>query len=147
MSALDLAADAHLLSLGEKLEPLLEELSTFKQWVDEVADLFYAEVDRFATWPEDQEDWTHADAAAFCSVCVRLERETEIGQAFIRANKALEACGRRIDPLCERIVRIVANTPGGEAVRQKAISVLPFDDPEYALSFKAEQTPSVRRRN
>jgi hypothetical protein len=53
-----MTSDGELLLLGSQLEELAGELKTVHMWVEEVADLFHAEIEKFATWPDDQDEWT-----------------------------------------------------------------------------------------
>ena len=52
-----------------------------------------------------------------------VERETEIGAAYIRAMDALEACYARVDPICNAILSFKASTRGGRAVRKMALAI------------------------
>jgi hypothetical protein len=67
-------ADGELLELGE--------LARMLRWVDEVWEMYAAEVPRRGTWPEDRAEWTWRDAAAYCAARECVERETEIGAAY-----------------------------------------------------------------
>ena len=97
-------ADGELLELGERLARAQPELGRILRWVDEVWEMYAAEVRRRGTWPEDTAEWTWHDAAAYCGARECVECETEIGAAYIRAMDALDACYARLDPICSRIL-------------------------------------------
>ena len=115
--------DDELLELGERLAGVQPKLASMLRWVDEVRDLLAMEVRRRGTWPEDAAEWTWRDAAAYCAVRECVERETEIGAAYIRAMDALEACYTRIDPFCNAILSFKASTRQGRAVRKMARAI------------------------
>jgi hypothetical protein len=50
-------ADDELLALRPQLEMIAGELTTVRRWLDEVGALYEAEIERSATWPEDQRQW------------------------------------------------------------------------------------------
>ena len=62
------------------------------------------------TWLEDTAEWTWRDAAACCAAQECVERETEIGAAYVRAMDALDTCYTRLDPICSRILSCRART-------------------------------------
>jgi hypothetical protein len=115
--------DDELLELGERLAGVQPKLASMLRWVDEVRDLLAMEVRRRGTWPEDAAEWTWRDAAAYCAARECVERETEIGAAYIRAMDALEACYTRIDPICNAILPFKASTRQGRAVRKMARAI------------------------
>jgi hypothetical protein len=47
-----------------------------------------------------------------------VERETEIGAAYVRAMDALDACYTRLDPICSRTLSFRARTDRGCAGNQ-----------------------------
>src|SRR5262249_61395407 len=100
--------DDELLELGERLATVQPKLATMLRSVDEVRDLLATEVRRRGTWPEDTAEWTWRDAAAYCATRECVERETEIGPAYIRAVDALETCYTRVDPICNAILSLKA---------------------------------------
>jgi hypothetical protein len=116
-------ADDELLELGERLVCAQPELARILRRVDEARELVAAEVRRRGTWPEDTTEWTWRDAAAYCAARECVERETEIGAAYIRAMEALEACYTRVDPICSAIRSFRANTREGRAVRKMARAI------------------------
>ena len=83
-------ADKELLKLGKQLAKA-PELATMLRWVDEVWELYAAEIRRRGRWPEDTAEWTWRDAAEYCAARECVERQTEIGAAYIRATDALDA--------------------------------------------------------
>jgi hypothetical protein len=83
-------ADGELLELGEQLARVQPELARMLRWVDEVWEMYAAEVRRRGTWPEDAAEWTWRDAAAYCAARECVERETEIGAGYVRAMDALD---------------------------------------------------------
>ena len=115
--------DDELLELGERLAGVQPKLASMLRWVDEVRDLLATEVRRRGTWPEDAAEWTWRDAAAYCAARECVERETEIGAAYVRAMNALEACYVRIDPICMAILALKASTRQGRAVRKMARAI------------------------
>jgi hypothetical protein len=70
------------------------------------------------TWPEDTAEWTWRDAAAYCVARECVERETEIGAAYVRAMDALDARYTRLDPICSRMLSFKARTDKGRAVKK-----------------------------
>src|SRR5580693_2515775 len=78
-------ADGDLLELGEQLARAQPELARIQRWVNEVWEMYAAEVRRRGTWPEDTAEWTWRDAAAYCTARECVERETDIGAAYVRA--------------------------------------------------------------
>ena len=52
-----------------------------------------------------------------------VERETEIGAAYVRAMNALEACYMRIDPICRAILAFKARTREGRTVKKMARAI------------------------
>jgi hypothetical protein len=115
--------DDELLELGERLASVQPKLISMLRWVDEVRDLVAMEVRRRGSWPEDTAEWTWRDAAAYCAARECVERETEIGAAYIRAMDALEACYARVDPICNAILSFKASTREGRAVRKMARAI------------------------
>jgi hypothetical protein len=77
-------SDSELLLLGKQLEECMPELKVVRAWVDELLGLYEVEVEKGATWPEDQGEWTKWDARAYLETRRRVETETEIGKAFAR---------------------------------------------------------------
>jgi hypothetical protein len=115
--------EEELLSLGKQLTKAQPELARMLSWVDEVWGLYSAEVRRRGTWPEDTAEWTWRDAAAYRAATERVDRETEIGVAYMRATNALEACYRRLDPVCTAIQSFGARTRQGRAVKKMARAI------------------------
>ena len=115
--------DDELLALGKQLACAQPELASMLRWFDRVQELVAEEVLRRGTWPEDTAEWTWRDAAAYCAARECVERETEIGAAYIRAMDALEACYTRIDPICNAILSFKASTRQGRAVRKMARAI------------------------
>jgi hypothetical protein len=115
--------DEDLLRLGKQLTKAQPELAMMLSWVDEVWELYAAEVCRRGTWPEDTAEWTWRDAAAHCAARECVERETEIGAAYIRATGALEACYTRLDPICNTILLCKARTREGRAIKKMAHAI------------------------
>jgi hypothetical protein len=109
--------------LGKQLTNAQPELAMMLSWVDEVRELYAAEVRRRGTWPEDTAEWTWRDAAAHYAARERVERETEIGAAYIRATGALEACYTRLDPICDTILSCTARTREGRAIKKIARAI------------------------
>jgi hypothetical protein len=99
------------------------KLVSMLRWVDEVRDLLAMEVQRRGSWPEDSAEWTWRDAAAYCAARECVERETEIGAAYIRAMDALEAYYTRVDPICNAILSFKASTRQGRAVKKMARAI------------------------
>ena len=97
--------DDELLELGERLVSIQPKLASMLRWVDEVRDLLATEVRRRGMWPDDTAEWTWRDAASYCAARECVERETEIGAAYIRAMDALEACYSRVDPTATQYCR------------------------------------------
>jgi hypothetical protein len=87
----DALTDRDLLTLGKQLETIAGELRTVRMWVHEVFVLFEAEIEKRATWPDDQDEWTRWDGKQYWETYCRIEMETEIGRAFARAQGAEEA--------------------------------------------------------
>jgi hypothetical protein len=117
-----LAGD-ELLALGKQLACLQPELVSMSRWFDDLQELVAAEVSCRGIWPEDTSEWTWRDAAAYCAVRECVERETDIGTAYIRAKNALEACYIRIDPICAATLSFKARTRGGRAVKKMASAI------------------------
>ena len=116
-------ADEELLRLGKHLTKAQPELAKMLNWVDEVRELYAAEVRRRGMWPEDTAEWTWRDAAAHYAARECVQRETEIGAAYIRATGALEACYTRLDPICDTILSCKARTREGRAIRKIARAI------------------------
>jgi hypothetical protein len=116
-------ADEDLLRLGKQLAKAQPELAMMLSWVDEVWELYAAEVRRRGTWPEDTAEWTWRDSAAHYAARECVERETEIGAAYIRATGALEACYTRLDPICNAIISCKAWTREGRAIKKIARAI------------------------
>jgi hypothetical protein len=116
-------ADGELLELGKLLARLQPELAEMLRWVDEVWELYAAEVRRRGTWPDDPAEWTWRDAAAYCAARESVDLETEIGAAYVRAMDALDACYTRLDPICYKILSLKAHTRKGRAVRKMARAI------------------------
>ena len=55
-------AHGELFELGEQLARAQPELARILRWVDEVWEMYVAEVRRRGTWPEDAAEWTWRDA-------------------------------------------------------------------------------------
>ena len=115
--------DNELLELGERLASVQPRLVGMLRWVDEVRDLLATEVRRRGSWPEDTAEWTWRDAAAYCAARECVERETEIGAAYIRAMDALEAYYTRVDPICNAILSFKPSTREGRAVKKMARAI------------------------
>src|SRR5262249_23114289 len=79
------------------------------RWVDEVWELYAAEIRRRGRWPEDTAEWTWRDAAEYCAARECVERQTEIGAAYIRATDALGACYSQLATLSRHTVVQGAN--------------------------------------
>jgi hypothetical protein len=138
---IDLGSDGELLLLGKQLEELAGELKVISVWVEEVSDLFHAEIERFATWPDDQDEWTRWDAKAHWETRCRIEKETEIGQAFDRAvNADYELYDRRIDPLCNAIRALRSYTAKGRALKRWASAIQLGWWPNKPVAIQREQT-------
>jgi hypothetical protein len=73
--------------------------------------------------PEDTTEWTWRDAAAYYAARECVERETEIGAAYIRATGALDACYTQLDPICSAILSFKARTREGRAVKKIARAI------------------------
>ncbi len=112
--------DGELLELGEQLARVQPELSTMRRWVEKVWELYAAEVHKRGSWPEDVAEWTWRDAASYCDVRECVERETEVGAAYVRAIDALDDCYNRLDPICSRIMSLEATTRKGRSVKKMA---------------------------
>jgi hypothetical protein len=115
--------DSELLELGEQLASVQPKLVGMLRWVDEVRDLLATEARRRGSWPEDTAEWTWRDAAAYCAARECVERDTEIGAAYIRAMDALEAYYTRVDPICNAILSFKPSTREGRAVRKLARAI------------------------
>ena len=115
--------DNELLELGERLASVQPDFVGMLRWVDEVRDLLATEVRRRGSWPEDTAEWTWRDAAAYCAARECVERETEIGAAYIRAMDALEAYYTRVDPICNAILSFKPSTREGRAVKKMARAI------------------------
>ena len=116
-------ADKELLKLGKQLAKAQPELATMLRWVDEVWELYAAEIRRRGRWPEDTAEWTWRDAAEYCAARECVERETEIGAAYIRATDALDACYTQLDPICSAILSFKARTREGRAIKKIARAI------------------------
>jgi hypothetical protein len=116
-------ADGELLELGEQLARAQPELARMLRWVAEVSEIYAMEVRRRGTWPEDTAEWTWRDAAAYCAARECVERETEIGAAYVRAMDALDACYTRLDPICSRIISLKASTRRERGVKKMARAI------------------------
>ena len=114
--------DGELLELGEQLARALPELARILRWVDEVWEMYAAEVRRRGTWPEDAAEWTWRDAAAYCAARECVERETEIGAAYVRAMNSSTHAIFRLDPICSRILSL-ARTDKDRAVKKTARAI------------------------
>jgi hypothetical protein len=68
-------ADGELFELGEQLARAQPELARILRWVDEVWEMYAAEVRRRGTWPEDTAEWTWRDAAAYYAARECVERK------------------------------------------------------------------------
>jgi len=119
----DATVDDDLLALGKQLETIACELKTVRRWVDEVSDLFHAEVQRCATWPYDQDEWNRCDVQAYWQTICRIEKETEIGAAFVRAHNAEDSVYGRVDPLCKNIKSFAACTSKGRLLKRWASAI------------------------
>jgi hypothetical protein len=115
--------DEELLGLGKQLAKGQPELARMLCWVDDLWQLYSAEVQRRGTWPEDPAEWTWRDAANYCAARECVERETEVGAAYVRAMDALDACYTRLDPICSTILSLKARTRQGRAVRKTARAI------------------------
>jgi hypothetical protein len=122
-------ADDELLAMRPQLEMIAAELTTVRRWLDEVGELYEAEIERSATWPEDQRQWQWWDAQAHCDACRRIEEETELGMSFVRATDAEMALYDKIDPLCHRIKSIVPRTPEGRSLKRWALQITSGNEP------------------
>jgi hypothetical protein len=116
-------ADVELLALGKQLACAQPELASMLRWFDGIQELVAEEVLRRGTWPEDTAEWTWRDAAAYCAARECVERETDIGAAYVQAMKSLEACYMRIDPICKAILALKAHTREGRAVKKMARAI------------------------
>ena|SRR5712692_6249484 len=116
--------DDALVELGSKLNGMIGELSAATSWVDEITELFYDQVERSATWPSDQREWTYFDAKAHLEAECRVERDTEIGAAFTRAHNAERAIWSKVDPLWGEIKRLKAHTARGRLIKRWARNVV-----------------------
>jgi hypothetical protein len=132
-------ADGELLALGRQLEKISGELKTVRMWVDEVSVLFDAEIEKFATWPDDQDEWTRWDGQAHWETRCRIERETEIGMAFARAVNAEQAVYNRIDPLCDQIKSVARRSPAGRALKRWASAIQLGEWPNHPAAVQREQ--------
>ncbi len=115
--------DDELHILGKKLIGLQPELASTLRWFDELQELVAAEVLRRGAWPEDTAEWTWRDAAAYCAARERVERETEIGQAYGRAMDALESCYLQVEPICSAIPSFKPRTREGREIRKTARAI------------------------
>lgn len=119
-----LRSDAALLALEQQLDEAAADLPGIVEWINEISDLVDEEVWRFATWPDNQEVWSRADARAYVAMLSRVEHETEVGRSYVRAFDALDLCHARTDPLCQLIHKLPATTEVGKAIKTKAASIL-----------------------
>jgi len=134
-------ADTHLLALGLQLETLAAELKIVCAWMDEVGELFHAEVEKFATWPDDQDEWTQWDCKAYHETYCRVEKESEVGRSFARALDAEYAlCEGRIYPLCKTIKSFKPITAKGRALKRwsSAIGLGRWPYPDYPAAIQRE---------
>lgn len=51
--------DSELVALGAELEKITPDLTIARAWVDEISELFEAQIEMHATWPADQDEWTY----------------------------------------------------------------------------------------
>jgi hypothetical protein len=116
-------ADGDLIATGERLEKMAADLAAARAWLDEVLEIFEAEVWRQGNWPADQRQWTRADAESYVAARSHVERNTEVGATFVRALETEGACYNRIDPLCNSIRAMRAHTPTGRAIKKRAIKI------------------------
>jgi hypothetical protein len=115
--------------LAEQFELLNAELDAARDCHGIIEDAYYEELERLATWPEDQEKWSSEDARAFCNARGRIERETDVGKAYVKSCDAIEACYRKLDPVCNEIKLVEARTPAEQHLRMLAVAVQLGDDP------------------
>ncbi len=125
-----MSTEPHALSvLAEQFELLKAELDDALNYHGIIEDAYNEEVERSATWPEDQEEWSIEDARAFCDARGRIERETDVGKAYVKSSDALEACYRKLDPVCNEIKVVEARTPAEQHLRMLAVTVQLGHDP------------------
>jgi hypothetical protein len=115
--------ESELALFNQSLACAQPELASMLRWFDGVQELVAEDVLRRGTWPEDTAEWTWRDAAAYCAARECVERETEIGAAYVRAMNALEACYLRIDPICRAILAFKARTREGRTVKKMARAI------------------------
>jgi hypothetical protein len=115
--------DDELLALGKQLACAQPKLASLLRWFDCVQELVAEEVLRRGTWPEDTAEWTWRDAASYSAAREWVERETEIGAAYVQAMNAVEACHMRIDPICTAILALKARTREGRVVKKMARAI------------------------
>ncbi len=81
--------------------------------------MYAAEVRRREMWPEDMAAWTWQGGRGLLLPPENVvERETEIGAAYVRAMDALDACYTRLDPICSRTLSCRARPDRGCAGNQ-----------------------------
>jgi hypothetical protein len=125
-----MSTEPHALSsLAEQFESLKAELDDALNHHGIIEDAYNEEVEGCATWPEDQEKWSSEDARAFCNARGPIERETEVGKAYVKSCDAIEACYRKLDPICNEIKLIEARTPAEQHLRMLAVAVQLGNDP------------------
>jgi hypothetical protein len=116
-------ADSMLLALGARLALAQPELAGMRRWVDEVRQIYVAEVRRRGVWPEDIAEWTWRDTAAYLAARECVDRETEIGAAYVQAIKSLEAYYTQLDPICNMILSFKACTRKGRTIKKMARAI------------------------
>jgi hypothetical protein len=110
-------ADNNLLVLGQQLAAISIEMQEMRRWRGEIEELYNDEVEKCETSWHDQDEWTPWDAKAYCDAKQRVEEETEIGRAFVRASNAEEAVYKRLDVVCKRIKACEPRTAKERALR------------------------------
>jgi hypothetical protein len=121
--SIKLPADTTLVAKGEQLEKMVVDLAAAHAWLDEVYEIFEAEVERQGNWPAERRHWTRADAENYLAARSHVERDTEVGATFLRALEAENACYDRIDPVCNSIRSMRASTPAGRAIKKRAFAI------------------------
>ena len=132
-------ADAELLDLGRQFRLAVADVCAERERLDALLEPRLAEIERNATWPEDQALWTRADAGAYnAAYCKARHGTPEIDSA----DAALSIARSRQDKIQDAILELTPRTTAGiGVVAMVARETASHWWNEYANGFLVREIP------
>jgi hypothetical protein len=120
-------ADAELLELGCQFEAAWAEFEAIGERFDVAVEPVYTAVAAQATWPEDQDEWSHADGRAYWKAYKAAWEK--FGAEADTIWQAQMAAGERVDRVAEKINRLQCTTHAGLCVKARVAMWTDEDEP------------------